>query len=363
MFQTKKEELAAGQSQERRDLMGAMIGASMASEFHHKPPRAQQENSPSPSPILSHSEIIGNSFIFILAGHETTANSIHFSLIYLAVRLSSQRRLQEDLDSIFGSRPISEWDYDRDFNQLFSGMSGAVLAEELRLIPPVINVPKHTGEKSPQEPLIINGKGYHVPPNTYVKLSVNAVQRNPAYWPVGPSDNPAQPVDPTSDINNDLDEFKPERWLLQPFSSPSSRRDPSLVDGALSNEATPDTSAALFRPVRGAYIPFSDGQRACVGRRFAQVEVLTILAVIFKEYSVELALEEFPTTKSYFERMKRPVAMDGIGDAELREVWEQAATEVQRMLRHEMRTLITNKLKNGKVPLRLVRRGEERFRW
>ena len=53
------------------------------------------------------------------------------------MRWSSQKRLQDDLDSILGDRPITEWDYDNDVPKLFGSMCGAVMNEELRLIPPV----------------------------------------------------------------------------------------------------------------------------------------------------------------------------------------------------------------------------------
>lgn len=360
MFHTKKGELVAGKSQEGLDLMGAMIGASLAPESRHESSQTQHDK---PQPILSDSEIIGNSFVLILAGHETAANSIHFSLVYLALHPSSQRRLQADLDSIFGSRPVSDWNFERDFSQLFSGVCGAVLAEELRLIPPVIDIPKCTNESSPPMPLIVNGKICHVPPNTYIKVSATGVHRNPAYWPTGPPADLAHPVHPTSNTDNDLEEFKPERWLLGPSVSYKSRRVSSQVDDELSNDSIPDTSAALFRPARGAYLPFSDGQRACLGRRFAQVEVLTVLAVIFKEYSVELAVDEFPMSEKYIAQMGGPEVVGGMGQAGSRKIWEQAAAEVRRMLREQMGSVITIQLRKGKVPLRLVRRGKERFRW
>jgi hypothetical protein len=133
---------------------------------------------------------------------------------------------------------------------------------------------------------------------------------------------------------------------------------------ALSHGSTPDTSTALFRPVRGAYIPFSDGQRSCLGRRFAQVEVLAMLAVIFKEYSVELAVDELPTSEKYTAQAGGgPDAIEALGEEGKREAWAQAAAEVRRMLRDEMGTLVTIQLRKGHVPLRLVRRGKERFWW
>ena len=363
MFQTKKAELIAGKSQEGLDLMGALIGASLEPEFRHEASPKQHDKPSQSQPILSDSEVMGNSFVLIVAGHETVANSIHFSLVHLALHPSSQRRLQADLDSIFGSRPVYDWNYERDFGQLFSGMCGAVLAEELRLIPPVINIPKSTNKNSSPMPLTIDGKTCHVPPDTYIKVSSTGVHRNPAYWPTGPPADPARPAHPSSNTDNDLEEFKPERWLSQRSVSRDAGCVPPRIDDDLSSDSTPDTSAAFFRPVRGAYIPFSDGQRACLGRRFGQVEVLTVLAVIFKEYSIELAVDEFPMREKYFAQVGGPKVASGMGEAGLRMIWEQAAAEVRRMLRENMTSIITIQLRNSKVPLRLVRRGRERFWW
>ena len=66
---------------------------------------------------LSKQEILGDTFITVLAGHETTANTIHFMLIHLALTPSSQRHLQADVDQTFHSTsqrptPTEEWDYD-----------------------------------------------------------------------------------------------------------------------------------------------------------------------------------------------------------------------------------------------------------
>lgn len=48
---------------------------------------------------LSESEIMGNSFVMFLAGHETAANTIHFCILFLAIRPDLQQRLQ-------GKKPI-----------------------------------------------------------------------------------------------------------------------------------------------------------------------------------------------------------------------------------------------------------------
>jgi hypothetical protein len=43
---------------------------------------------------LTKEEILGNSFVLFLAGHETAANTIHFCMIYLAMKPQIQRKLQ-----------------------------------------------------------------------------------------------------------------------------------------------------------------------------------------------------------------------------------------------------------------------------
>ncbi|KAI4166713.1 MAG: hypothetical protein LQ343_007819 [Gyalolechia ehrenbergii] len=360
LFNDKKHETAAGatgEPQEGMDLMGFLLrGADVT------PKSLNDISSPgkAPSkPALSDAEIKGNAFIFILAGHETVANSIHFSCVYLALHPASQRRLQASLDHIFGSRPISEWDYDRDFNALFGSMTGAVLAEELRLIPPVYAIPKCVPPKSPPQPLIINDKEFFIPPATYIDLVSPAAHRNPKAWPAGPSSDPIHPTHPTSNTDNDLEEFKPERWLrkhdktsLEPSLSTNKFTTTPNIEDAPNTATGTNVSSNLHRPPRGAYIPFSEGYRACLGRRFAQIEVLAVLAVIFKYYSVELAVDKYASDEQVL----------GMGEGERRSVWEKVGGEVRELLREKMGMVFTMQLRGGaKVEMRVVRRGGERF--
>lgn len=54
-----------------------------------------------------------------------------------------------------------------------------------------------------------------------------------------------------------------------------------------------DTSATLSRPVQGSCIPISTGYRRCIGRRFTQVELLAVSAVLVMSSSLELDMGEF----------------------------------------------------------------------
>ena len=359
MFQNKKAEIVAGKGKSGTDLMGALVGAGTTLETSTDPSEKPMDHQPT-GQVLTDAEIMGNAFVFIIAGHETTGNSIHFSLILLALHPPSQRHLQNDLDNIFQGRPVSEWDYERDISNLFEGMCGAVLNEQLRLIPPVVTIPKCTLPASAQD-IVIQGKSYTVPADTYINIMTASVHRNPNFWPHGPPTDPKNPMHPTSNTDNDLEEFKPERWLptsqlrLSTSETSNPTTTPSEIHGAINSEPTiagaPNSPALLCRPFKGAYIPFSDGHRACLGRRFGQVEVLAVLAVIFSQYSVELAVDASDEQ------------LDAMSETERRKVWERKRGEVRQLMRDGMGSFITIQFRGEKVPLRFVKRGNERFRW
>ncbi|KAK3109673.1 hypothetical protein LTR53_016814 [Teratosphaeriaceae sp. CCFEE 6253] len=356
LYHQKRAEVKTGEIREGMDLMGALVkGAGITSETLDAAtgrPDDPEKASPSSKQLLTDEEIYGNAFVFILAGHETAANTIHFSLLYLAMHPQSQRRLQRDLDDILGDRAIADWDYDADVPRLFGSMCGAVMNEELRLIPPVVGIPKTSTPGRPQG-LQVGGRHVTVPQNCYVTLDTAALHRNPKYWPH------------TSE--EDLLDFRPERWLMEEgkgdghghghkahaeedeAADTTAAADDGLdVDGP---DQRPDTAPSLFRPAKGAYVPFSDGHRSCLGRRFAQVEILAVLAVIFKTWSVEL---DVGLTMSDAEL--------AAADEEVRRrAWDTADARARGLLRTGMMTIITIQMRKEKVPMRFVRRGGERF--
>ena len=339
MFDEKKAQILAGEEGESMDLMIAMLkGAGVRAQDS-----AQKDGKPVEQ-TLTDEEILGNAFVFILAGHETTANSIHFCMVYLALNIASQRRLQRDLDDTFKGRPVSEWDYDRDVPKLFGNMAGAVLNEELRLLPPVTGIPKRTEPGKPQ-PLTVGGKQCTVPANTYIALVCHSAHRNPNQWPTGPPADPSNPSHPLSNRDNDLEEFKPERWLLKADSKETTQI--STEDG------TSEDTFTVFKPGKGAYIPFSEGYRSCLGRRFAQVELLAFLAFVFSKYSVELSVEQW-ATDAQVEKMETVAK---------REVWEKAKAKADNQILNDMASVITLQLRSGFIALRLVERGHEVFDW
>lgn len=344
LFDQKVEEAREGKQTEGMDIMGSLVRSSYGvSDTRRKASPGSAEKGEPGKVKLSDSDILGNAFVMIVAGHETTANSIHFSLIELAINPRSQRMLQKEVHAIFGNEPPENWDYESNINVLLGGMVGAVLNEQLRLMPPVIAIPKHVTKTSDQD-IMLDGKKHTLPAGAIIALATVCAHRNPRNWPTQPSK--------VADRKDDLDDFRPERWLVKPGPD-GARQIDSATDtdeedfGGFTGQ---DTSAQLFRPVRGSYLPFSEGARSCLGRRLAQVKIMAVLAVIFQNYSIELAVDEWATD---YEVAK-------MSDAEKRTIYGRAQEKAKETIRGAT-TLLTLKLHPGFIPVRVVKKGEERF--
>lgn len=349
----KKKDIESGMaSKETNDILTQLVKQQLVDQD------ADEKSTSATKLPLTETEVLGNMFVLILAGHETAANSIHFSTLYLALYPESQRHLQADLAKIFQGRSPSEWDYDRDLPQLFGGMAGAVLAEELRLVPPVIGIPKSTMENVGPQKLTVEGKECLVPANVYIPLCTGAVHRHPGYWPKGKSRLPGgRPAHPLANLDNDLEEFRPERWLLSENDKGATVDADGIPletlakeDGLGVNESS-DTSDRLYKPIKGSYLPFSEGYRACLGRRFAQVEVLAVLAVMFQNYSVELDVSKYANDD---ELNKMDVDQKA-------EIWHKASEDARDLMLNGMGVIITLQLRKGTIPFRFVSKGQERF--
>ncbi|QSZ36489.1 hypothetical protein DSL72_006369 [Monilinia vaccinii-corymbosi] len=343
LFATKVQEALEGKESEGMDIMGSLVKSSYgpsSAQGSTKLSSSRAEKGQAKKVALSDSEILGNAFVMIVAGHETTANSIHFSLIELAISPRSQRKVQAEVQKIFADESPETWDYDTNINKLLGGIIGATLNEQLRLMPPVVNIPKSVGQGHDQT-ITIDGKKITLPAGAHVNLNTVGLHRNPRYWPTEPSKITAH--------DNDLNDFKPERWLTKRVTKDDSATESSEDDdfGGFTGKNTPE---GLFRPVRGSYIPFSEGARSCLGRRLAQVKIMGVLAVIFQKYSIELAVDEWATDEE----------VSRMSVEEKKELYSKAQKKARETIRGAT-SLITLKLHPGFIPVRLVKKGEERF--
>jgi len=266
-------------------------------------------------PIITEQEVLGNCFAIILAGHETSSSVLLYSIMMLALRPELQVLLQNEINRILGDR---EPDYERDYQALAEGWCGAIMNETLRCFPPVPSIPKMT---SGQQAITFNNKTYIIPEDVQIHLSTISLQHNPKYWvPVGKSELDAQ-----------ISSYKPERWLIE--SKNNEAMDYGEEEGLAPQGK--NTERAFYRPYRGSFIPFSDGARACLGRKFANVEFVATLSTLFREYSVELEVKEGET-------------------------YEEAKTRAWAYIENSEK-FITLRPKGPNVGIRWVRRGEERY--
>jgi cytochrome P450 len=299
--------------------------------------------------VLTEEEIMGNTFVFIFAGHETSAVTLHFAMVQLAINLTAQAHLQSDIDSIVGSRPPSSWSYAIDLRNLYNSMVGAVLNETLRLTPPAIRSPK-INRGGPKQ-LVVDGETVTLPAHTFIHLDVVGTGYNPRHFPTKPSK-----ITPGE---TDIGDFVPERWITNNIpNDTASATTTSTIDGL--ENASFEASGMLFRPAKGAFIPFADGARACPGRRFVQVEITGVLAVIFQNYTVEIDVRKPFGSSDPQERGYSDEEVAGMTADEKREVYEKAKEKARKMIRGAVPT-ISLKMEGEEVPLRFVKRGKERF--
>jgi cytochrome P450 len=166
-----------------------------------------------------------------LAGHETTANALSWTWYLLARHPETEARLLEELDEVLEGRAPTVEDLPR------LRYTDMVVKESMRLYPPVWAF----GREAVEDCEI---GGYHVPAGTQLVMSQWVMHRDPRYY-------------------ERAEEFRPERW----------------VDGSV--EKLPPY----------AYFPFGGGPRLCIGRSFAWMEAVLLLATIAQKFRLRLAQE------------------------------------------------------------------------
>ncbi|KAL6629932.1 hypothetical protein ACP70R_029697 [Stipagrostis hirtigluma subsp. patula] len=194
----------------------------------------------------------------LIAGHETTAAVLTWSVFLLAQNPAKMRKAQAEVDSLLSTGPITveslkKMEYIK-----------SIIVESLRLYPqpPLLIRRSLRPDKLPGG---YNGakEGYEIPAGTDIFVSIYNLHRSPYFW-----DRP--------------NEFEPER-----FSVPKKDEDiegwagfdPGRSPGAM----YPNEIIADF-----AFLPFGGGPRKCVGDQFALLESTVALAMLLRKFDVEL---------------------------------------------------------------------------
>jgi cytochrome P450 len=164
----------------------------------------------------------------VLAGHETTGNSLAFTLMLLAQHPELQDAIAEDCVSALGSRRAGF----EDLPQLASVTRA--FEETLRLYPPGWLL----GRTAIADDTVC---GIPIPTGHTVNLVPYVMHRHPDYWEAP-------------------DRFDPDRF----------------------------TRARSATRHKYAYVPFGAGQRVCIGQSFALTEATLVLARLLQRYRFTL---------------------------------------------------------------------------
>jgi cytochrome P450 len=94
-------------------------------------------------------------------------------------------------------------------------------------------------------------------------------------------------------------DFDPTRWDASNASSFLAKN-----KGVKGLQAAGLEFPTVHRPERGSYVAFSDGPRACLGRKFAQVVFVAVIATVLREFTVDFVVKEGETRKMAEEKVR-----------------------------------------------------------
>ncbi len=164
-----------------------------------------------------------------MAGFATTSTTLHWLFIFLHQHPQIEQALTEESSSV-NIKNFSDLSKLRYIQ--------ATIFETLRLRPPVYNLFR---QAIAEDELL----GYRIPAKAGISLNTYFIHRHPDYW-----ENP--------------EKFDPERFIKKP----------------------------LGQDYPYAYLPFGGGQRRCLGRNFAILEMSIVLALFVQRFRLSLEKEE-----------------------------------------------------------------------
>lgn len=160
----------------------------------------------------------------VMAGHETTAKALTWTLHLLDTHPEIRQQLIEEIDRVLGGREPRATDLP-DLPRCRRAVQ-----EAMRLYPPVWLIARRAVADDVLD-------GYRVPAGRLVCISPYTLHRHPRYWEAP-------------------EEFRPDRFVDEP---------PAHL-----------------------YLPFGGGPRVCIGQHFAMAEAVLVLAVLLVSVRLEL---------------------------------------------------------------------------
>ncbi|GBC17953.2 cytochrome P450 [Rhizophagus irregularis DAOM 181602=DAOM 197198] len=208
------------------DMLTSVITANTTRDVNHvKTVGGEALNRP-----MTDSEIRGIILDGFFGGTDTTANTISFVIYYLAHNPDVKKKMIEEIDRIFQGdkiRPITE----NDFQKL--KYCEAIVKEVSRVF---TVLPSFTRCINKPDEIA----GYKWPAGTVFRINADAIHYNKDYW-------------------EDPDKFNPDRWMAEGFESK-----------------------------KFSFLMFGGGLRLCPGRKLAMIELVCLIALLYRNYEIDL---------------------------------------------------------------------------
>ncbi|EXX57807.1 C-22 sterol desaturase [Rhizophagus irregularis DAOM 197198w] len=179
---------------------------------------------------MTDSEIRVNLFDGISNGSYKSANMLSFIIYYIAHHPNVKKKMLEEIDSIFQDDKMRTINKDDFYNLKYCE---AIVKETARILPIV-----HFNTRYIDKPSEI--AGYQWPADTLFLANIQAIHNNNDYW-----EKP--------------NKFNPDRWMDE-----------------------------NFEPKKNSFIMFGGGLRLCPGRKLATIELVCLIALLFRKYEINL---------------------------------------------------------------------------
>ena len=191
---------------------------------------------PKTGELMSDGLISANMITFLIAGHETTSGLLSFAMLYLLKNPATYFAARDEVDKVLGRGKMTV-EHLKDLHYI-----NAVLRETLRLSPTAPAFARSIRNDNPNDVEPLLGGKYAIRRDDKVLCLITKAQRDPKVY------------------GEDANEFKPERMLEDNFQ----------------------------RLPKGAWKPFGNGVRACIGRAFAWQEAQMALALLLQSFNFTL---------------------------------------------------------------------------
>ncbi|XP_063785321.1 thromboxane-A synthase [Pseudophryne corroboree] len=191
----------------------------------------QKGNADEPSKktkTLNEDEILGQSFLFLIAGYETTCSLLSFVTYLLVANPECQETLLREVDEFAEKHESADYNTVHDLPYM-----DMVVSEALRMYPPAFRFAREATHD-------YTVMGCKIRAGTVVEIPVGCIQNDPQYWP-------------------DPEKFRPERF----------------------------TAEEKLKRHPFSYLPFGAGPRSCIGMRLAILEAKITLFRILQKFRFE----------------------------------------------------------------------------